>query len=735
MNSAAFFYYYSVVGVNLSGGQKARISLARAAYSDASLILLDDPLSAVDAPTARALLYQCLLSLMKEKTIILVTNAVGLVFPKADFVVFMENGSISIAGTPEESSKLISAAGFNIKDDLLSPTENADTFKDAGISGTPLKSVSQSQYSEGKAVGKVKRKTYNSYIVAAGGLVFGFALLGTFLLTTLSQYLNRWWITVWTDSAEEVNPLFFIVVFGLIGLMDIATNLARLFLTYIAGLRAAQKIHDGLAESVLGSPMRWFELTPVGRIINRFDKDMGSIDSEVMSAFVAFAAVLVGAVLRIIIVAFVTPSFLIMLFLLVFYYRLAIFYLASSRELKRINSVSISPIYGLFGEILQGVGSIRAYDCQRLFEDQMRNRVDGNHRADFYLFGTNRYLQFRTAILSSLVVFVAGGSVLFSNLSAGWAGLTLSIASSITSMLSGLVWSQSALELSMNAVERIDEYSRLPQEKLLGQVPASDLPPHWPNSGIVEVEDLMVRYADDLPYVLKGLSFSIADREKVAIVGRTGAGKSTMSLCFWRILEFEGIIKIDGVDISTLGVRDLRKGLTIIPQEPVLFEGSLRSNIDPNGEHDDPEIWAALRETAFPESLQDQQEPSLDVSVSLNGNNFSQGQKQLICLARALLRSSRFIFLDEATASVDHQTDALIQKAIRSCFSKSTIVTVAHRLKTVIDYDKVLVLQEGRILEWGSPTDLVARKGEFYSMLQETGEMNELLAMIGLSKV
>ncbi|KAJ3337463.1 hypothetical protein HDU91_001484 [Kappamyces sp. JEL0680] len=283
--------------------------------------------------------------------------------------------------------------------------------------------------------------------------------------------------------------------------------------------------------------------------------------------------------------------------------------------------------------------------------------------------------------------------------------------------------------MSMNAVERVDEYSQLEQEPHESQAP---LPADWPSRGDVEVKDLVIKYAPELPDVLKQVSFSISGKEKIGIVGRTGAGKSTLSLAFFRFLPFvSGTIFIDGIDISTLGVRDLRGRLTMIPQDPVLFEGTLRSNLDPMEEHTDQAIWDALRLTHVLESLQDashQDSPvvTLDSPVSENGSNYSQGQRQLLCLARALLRSSKLIFMDEATASVDPETDAKIQNTIRSEFTSGTILCVAHRLKTIIDYDKVLVLDQGKVAEYGTPHQLLEQKGVFYGMCQESGDFGEL---------
>ncbi|KAI8891704.1 P-loop containing nucleoside triphosphate hydrolase protein, partial [Globomyces pollinis-pini] len=407
--------------------------------------------------------------------------------------------------------------------------------------------------------------------------------------------------------------------------------------------------------------MRFFETTPVGRILNRFSKDVGEVDGTLQWYF---------------------------------YYRVARYYLASSRELKRIESISSSPIYAQFGETLIGATSIRAFGVEKKCINEMMAKVDDNQRSFFYLVVTNRWLVIRTTSLSAFVLFVAGLSILYSNSTAGWAGLAFTFATQITNCISDIIQIHSTLEMSLNSVERIDEYCEFEQEKFV----CDDFkaPSDWPSKGDIRVVDLVVKYAPELPDVLKGVNFSIKAGQKIGIVGRTGAGKSTLSMAFFRIIPFvSGTIFIDDIDISKLGLHDLRSKLTIIPQDPILFDGTLRSNLDPFNKHSDKELWDALKLTHVLESMQDEDCLTLESMVSENGNNFSQGQRQLLCLARALLRKSKLIFMDEATASVDPDTDAKIQQTIRSEMIHGTVLTVAHRLKTIIDYDQVIVMDGG----------------------------------------
>ncbi|KAJ3370291.1 hypothetical protein HDU91_006344, partial [Kappamyces sp. JEL0680] len=630
----------------------------------------------------------------------------------------------------------------------------------------PLKSVTQAENREGKATGTVKARTYWTYILACGGYGFIALVLSGLIWTNFSDYLQSWWIEKWTDElndkvqvltnnltlhtplftqlfvhipkidkesmtalAQTDNALFYVSIFGLISSFYVAAGLFVFSVNFLSSIRASRSMHERLVHAILGSPMRFFETTPVGRIINRFSKDLQDIDATLAWTFYDLNKVLFGSVFKVLLVSIVTPPFIFSLVLVFVFWGIARYFLATARELKRLESVSNSPIYALFGEVLNGVSTIRAFGAETQFIESVVDKVDGNHRAAFYQFCVNRWLSIQTGLLSVSIVFVAGVSVIISGLSAGWAGLAFGFATQITQMIKQAIQSYSYVEMAMNSVERVQEYSELPQEPY--NIPRDETKPEvwppadWPTRGEIEVKDLVIRYAPDLPEVLKEISFKVQSCEKIGIVGRTGAGKSTLSLAFFRILPYvKGTIFIDGIDISTLGVRDMRSKFTMIPQDPVLFEGTLRSNLDPMDEHTDQEVWDALRLTHVLESLQDAATDgttniTLDAPVSENGNNYSQGQRQLLCLARALLRSSRFIFMDEATASVDPETDAKIQNTIRSEFAKGTILTVAHR---------VLVLDQGKVAEYGTPFELLAAKGIFYGMCQESGDYEELVA-------
>jgi ABC-type multidrug transport system fused ATPase/permease subunit len=365
-------------------------------------------------------------------------------------------------------------------------------------------------------------------------------------------------------------------------------------------------------------------------------------------------------------------------------------------------------------------------------------QVDSNNGTYFYLWAANRWLNLRTDIISAVLVFGAGALVLYSGVGSGLAAMTIHYAFDLAKFLSTNVRYYAEMEMNMNSVERVLEYTKIEQEP--PAIVEHNRPPNnWPDRGVVQVRDLSIRYSKELPDVLRNVSFDIQSHEKVAIVGRTGAGKSTLSLAFFRILPLSsGSITIDGVDISTIGLHDLRSKLNIIPQDPVLFRGTLRNNLDPLDEHTDEELWDSLNRVNLFSSFQTSKENegeaiiiTLEYPVTENGGNFSQGQRQLICLARALLRKTKLIILDEATASVDHETDIRIQTVIRQEFARGTVITIAHRLRTIIDYDKILVLDQGKVAEYGSPLQLIQQSpaGIFKSMCEETGELDELIEL------
>jgi ABC-type multidrug transport system fused ATPase/permease subunit len=739
-------------GINLSGGQKQRIALARVCYSKAKIVLLDHPFSAVDAPTGRILFERALIGLLKGRTVLISSHNESLIAPFADKVYNVQNGTIQFFGSHKPSPQKSIFEGsedVGISDSVLTDIEDAFKLTNIG-EGTQLIQAEQ------KATGRLDWSVYMLYLTACGGIGFFMMFILSFIFVSGCKVLNTWWLKVWTDHNSEIkhnmfftimnatNNLlvyittdddqvyFYVKIYSFFGLLVIVASTLQ-YLVFIAGsYRGSVEIHRRLLDRILGAPLRFFDVTPIGRILNRFSNDMEQIDTRVMDSVQSFLTSTFQAFTVVFVIGYISPIFfLIFPFVAGVYIYLAKIYMTTSRELKRYESINRSPIFTLFSETLTGIITIRAFGHEERFINLNLKQIDNNVRPRVFWILSNRWLSFRIDLISSFIVFCAGLVVAWGDFTSGLAGLTISFSLQMSSALLDAIRDQADLELILNSVERAKEYLEIDQEPP-HQIPETKPDDSWPQYGSIKVDNLGIKYSKELPFVLKNVSFSVNPGEKLAIVGRTGAGKSTLSLAFFRIIPLlEGTIVIDGIDIRSLGLYDLRSRLSIITQDPVLFTGTLRSNMDPLEESSDEKVWDALNRVKFIESFQTNEGQenttiNLDYGISEGGANLSQGQRQLLCLARSLLQRKRVILLDEATSSVDSLTDGRIQSAIRNEFAESTILTIAHRLSTIIDYDKVLVLDNGKVVEFGTPLELMNLRGIFDNMCQETGEYESL---------
>ncbi|KAJ5958252.1 uncharacterized protein N7479_005402 [Penicillium vulpinum] len=811
-------------GISLSGGQKQRISLARAIYSSGRHLLLDDCLSAVDSHTAKHIFRQALTGpLMLNRTCILVTHNVALTVPESDHVVILENGRITAQGRPSDVAAtgalgeefLKSRPDSRASSRRLSRAPSDHEAEDEDLNGTANGKAQEekAKLSESKATGSVKWSTVSMYLRAMGPWYYWIVAVLVFCLQQLGSVSTNLWIRQWANSYHtskagsedagqyamvahiksptfndgsvghvsswslpqlganstreadgEVNVAYYLGVYALLGFLYIAISLSREAVLFWGSLHASWKIHDRLLRAVMHAKFRFFDSTPLGQLMNRFSKDIESVDQEVAPVAIGMLHSLASVIMIVILISWITPGFLIAgVFITLVYTALGAVYLNSSRDLKRLESVQRSPLYQQFGETLNGIVTIRAYgDGPRFMVDNHR-RINAYNRPHIYLWASNRWLALRVDWTGALVAFFSATFVLLNvdTIDAGAAGLSLTYAVTFTENVLWLVRLYSEVQQNMNSVERVREYLEVDQEAasvIEESRPESD----WPSQGAVEFVKYSTRYRPDLDPVLKEVSFSIKAGEKVGIVGRTGAGKSSLALALFRGLEAEaGQIIIDGVDIGSIGLRDLREAITIVPQDPTLFTGTLRSNLDPFGLFSDEQIFTALRRVhLIGSSVSGTVTPTtsstltateingntngvsssaatvvdnknifnnLDSQVSESGSNLSQGQRQLLCLARALLKNPRVLMMDEATASIDYATDAKIQETLRE-LSDSTIITIAHRLQTIIDYDKVLVLDHGRVIEYDHPWTLINKEdGLFRGMCENSGQMDILL--------
>uniref|UniRef100_A0A8C3HDZ5 MRP2 protein n=1 Tax=Chrysemys picta bellii TaxID=8478 RepID=A0A8C3HDZ5_CHRPI len=553
-------------------------------------------------------------------------------------------------------------------------------------------------------------------------------------ITYVAQYAafvgSNLWLSDWTDDSlrywNQTYPTsqrdMRIGVFGALGTAQAAFLLAGALLATRGTIRASRMLHQQLLSNILRVPMSFFDTTPTGRIVNRFAKDIFTVDETIPMSFRSWLTCFLGIISTLLMICLATPYFaLIIIPLGIFYFFLLRFYVSTSRQLRRLDSVTRSPIYSHFGETVSGLSVIRAYGHQERFLQHNDRIMDMNQKSVYSWIVSNRWLAVRLEFVGNLVVFFAAllAVITRDSLGSGIVGLSISSALNITQTLNWLVRMTSELETNIVAVERVHEYTEVENEAQW--VTEQRPPPGWPSKGEIQITDYQVRYRPGLELVLHGLTCDIRSTEKVGVVGRTGAGKSSLTNCLFRILEAAGgKIVIDGVDISTIGLHDLRQSLTIIPQDPVLFSGTLRMNLDPFDQYADEEIWKALELAHLKTYVLDLPE-RLSHQVSEAGENLSVGQRQLLCLARALLRKSKILILDEATAAVDLETDHLIQTTIRSEFANCTVLTIAHRLHTIMDSNRVMVLQAGRIVEYDSPERLLQQQGLFSTMAKNAG--------------
>ncbi|XP_014689382.3 ATP-binding cassette sub-family C member 3 isoform X1 [Equus asinus] len=535
------------------------------------------------------------------------------------------------------------------------------------------------------------------------------------------------WLSAWTNEAmvdsRQNNTSLRLGVYATLGILQGFLVLLAAVTMVVGSVQAGRLLHQALLHNKMRSPQSFFDTTPSGRILNRFSKDIYVIDEALSPGILMLLGTFFNALSILVVVMTSTPLFTVVILpLAVLYILVQRFYAATSRQLKRLESVSRSPIYSRFSETVTGSSVIRAYGRSQDFIALSDATVDTNQRSCYVDIASNRWLGVHVEFTGNCIVLFAALFAVIgrSSLSPGLVGLSVSYALQVTFILNWMIRMMSALESNIVAVERVKEYSKTETEApwvVEGRRP----PAGWPSQGEVEFRNYSVRYRPGLELVLKDLSLHVRGGEKVGIVGRTGAGKSSMTLSLFRILEAAGgEIRIDGLNVADIGLHDLRSQLTIIPQDPILFSGTLRMNLDPSGSYSEEDLWRAL-ELSHLHTFVSSQPAGLDFECSEGGENLSVGQRQLVCLARALLRKSRILVLDEATAAVDLETDDLIQATIRTQFESCTVLTIAHRLNTIMDYNRVLVLDKGMVAEFDSPANLIAARGIFHGMARDAG--------------
>ncbi|XP_050223929.1 ABC transporter C family member 10-like [Mercurialis annua] len=720
-------------GVNLSGGQKQRIQLARALYQDADIYLLDDPFSAVDAQTAMSLFNEYIMGALARKTVLLVTHQVDFL-PAFDSVLLMSDGEIlqaasyhQLLASSQEFQNLVNAHKETAGSERL--TDMTTTQK----TGSPMMEIKKSYVQkqlkaskgtqlikqEEREVGDTGLKPYVQYLSQNKGyLLFSMAALShiTFVIGQISQ--NSWMAA--NVDKPDVSTLRLIVVYLIIGAASTVFLFMRSISTVMLGLQSSTSLFSQLLNSLFRSPMSFYDSTPLGRILSRVSSDLSIVDLDVPFGLVFALGATTNAYANLGVLAVVTWQVLFvsipMIYLAI---RLQRYYFASAKELMRINGTTKSFVANHVAESVAGAMTIRAFEEEERFFAENLELIDTNASPFFHSFAANEWLIQRLETLSATVLASAALCMVLlppGTFSPGLIGMALSYGLSLNMSLVFSIQNQCTIANYIISVERLNQYMHIPSEAP-EVIEDNRPPPDWPTVGKVEICDLQIRYRPDAPLVLRGISCTFQGGHKIGIVGRTGSGKTTLIGALFRLVEpTGGKIIVDGIDISGIGLHDLRSRFGIIPQDPTLFSGTVRYNLDPLSQHTDKEIWEVLGKCQLREAVQEK-DNGLDSMVVEDGANWSMGQRQLFCLGRALLRRSRVLVLDEATASIDNATDLILQKIIRSEFADCTVITVAHRIPTVMDCTMVLAISDGKLIEYDEPMKLMKKEGSMFGQL------------------
>ncbi|KAJ8753048.1 hypothetical protein K2173_011816 [Erythroxylum novogranatense] len=723
-------------GVNLSGGQKQRIQLARALYQDADIYLLDDPFSAVDAETAKNLFNEYVMGALSNKTVLLVTHQIDFL-PAFHSVLLMSEGKIlraapyhDLLASSPEFRELVNAhretAGSENLNEVAAPQKQGSpdgkikTSVDKQLKAAKGLKGDELIKNEEREVVDTGLKPYIQYLNQDKAYIYFIFGALAYLAYVITQIVQNSWMAANVDN-HHVSTLRLIVVYLIIGFTSTLFLVVRSLTTVTFGLRSSKSLFSQLLNYLFCAPMSFYDSTPLGRILSRVSSDLNVVDLDVPSGLNSALGATINTYSNLGILALVSWQVLLVSIPMVYLAtRLQRYYYASAKDLMRLYGTSKSLVANHLAESVAGAVTIRAFQEEERFFMRNLDLIDTNASPFFHNFAANEWLIQRLEIVSATVL----GSAAFcmallpsGTFSSGFIGMALSYGLSLNNSLVRSIQNQCSLANYIISVERLDQYMHISSEApevIEGNRP----PPYWPAVGELNICDLQVRYRPEAPLVLQGITCKIAGGHKVGIVGRTGSGKTTLISALFRLVEpVGGKIVVDGIDISKIGLHDLRSRFGIIPQDPTLFNGTIRYNLDPLSQFTDNEIWEVLEKCQLREVIQEKEGGGLDSVVVEDGSNWSMGQRQLFCLGRALLRRCRILVLDEATASIDNATDLILQSIIRTEFADCTVITIAHRIPTVMDCNVVLAMRDGNLVEYDEPAKLMSTEGSLFGQL------------------
>ncbi|XP_036721604.1 ATP-binding cassette sub-family C member 9 isoform X5 [Balaenoptera musculus] len=741
-------------GINLSGGQRQRICVARALYQNTNIVFLDDPFSALDIHLSDHLMQEGILKFLQDdkRTLVLVTHKLQYL-THADWIIAMKDGSVLREGTLKDIQTKDVELYEHWK--TLMNRQDQELEKDMEADQTTLerKTLRRAMYSrEAKAQlededeeeeeeededdnmstvmrlrTKMPWKTCWRYLTS-GGFFLLFLMIFSKLLKHSVIVAIDYWLATWTseysiNNTGKADQTYYVAGFSILCGAGIFLCLVTSLTVEWMGVTAAKNLHHNLLNKIILGPIRFFDTTPLGLILNRFSADTNIIDQHIPPTLESLTRSTLLCVSAIGMISYATPVFLVALVPLgVAFYFIQKYFRVASKDLQELDDTTQLPLLCHFSETAEGLTTIRAFRHETRFKQRMLELTDTNNIAYLFLSAANRWLEVRTDYLGACIVLTASIASISGSSNSGLVGLGLLYALTITNYLNWVVRNLADVEVQMGAVKKVNSFLTMESENYEGTMDPSQVPEHWPQEGEIKIHDLCVRYENNLKPVLKHVKAYIKPGQKVGICGRTGSGKSSLSLAFFRMVDiFDGKIVIDGIDISKLPLHTLRSRLSIILQDPILFSGSIRFNLDPECKCTDDRLWEAL-EIAQLKNMVKSLPGGLDAVVTEGGENFSVGQRQLFCLARAFVRKSSILIMDEATASIDMATENILQKVVMTAFADRTVVTIAHRVSSILDAGIVLVLSEGILVECDTAPNLLALKNGFFSTLVMTNK-------------